>query len=222
MDSSTLIEQTFAPLAGKRLLDIGCGGGALVKALAAKGALATGVDPAAVGIDPSLIRASAESLPFADRAFDGVIFQNSLHHVPEHLMNTALAEAARVVGEGRSVLVIEPLAEGSFFAALLPIEDETTVRSAAQLAIRHAIDSGVARLFTKHDWLRETTFDSIDPFLAMVCAADASRAEVIDADRAKIIAAFEAAAERTASGGYRLVQPIRAHVLTATRAPGHG
>ena len=215
MDTLTLIEQTFGPLQGKRLLDIGCGGGSLVAALAARGALATGIDPAVPESNHALIRAGAENLPFAGASFDGAIFQNALHHVPPELMSKALIEAARVVGPGRTVIVTEPLAEGSFFAALLSIEDETAVRAAAQSAIKRAIETGLVRLAAQHDWVRESTFETIEPFLNFVLAADATRRHTIDTNRAAIVAAFEAAAERTDAGAYRLAQPIRADVLTA-------
>ena len=211
MDALTLIADTFAPLAGKRLLDIGCGPGHLVRALAARGALPTGLDPAADGLD--LHRGEAQNLPFGDASFDGAIFLNSLHHVPGTSLDEALREAGRVVGPGRHVIVVEPLAEGSFFAALRVVEDETEVRAAAQAAIGRAIASGEFTLAVQHDFVRRDVFPNIDGFLQRVLAADAERAASIETNKDAIIAAFEAAAGRHDNGGYILEQPIRAHVL---------
>ncbi|MFD0934944.1 class I SAM-dependent methyltransferase, partial [Methylobacterium trifolii] len=45
MDSLSLVHDTFAPLSGRRLVDIGCGPGHLAAALTAQGAVVTGVDP---------------------------------------------------------------------------------------------------------------------------------------------------------------------------------
>lgn len=215
MDTMGLIEQAFGLLVGKRLLDIGCGDGGLVRTLAARGVTAAGVDPAAVclGTDGPLFKADAQALPFGDGTFDGAVFVNSLHHVPEAVMGQALAEAARVTGSGRTVAVIEPLASGRFFAALKIIEDETTIRAAAQEAVMRAVGAGVFTLAEQIDYERADAFAGIEPFLAKVMAADAARARVIERERAAIVSAFEAAALRDEEGRFVLEQPIRAQIL---------
>jgi ubiquinone/menaquinone biosynthesis C-methylase UbiE len=94
-----------------RLLEVGCGTGVLTRVLAAvpKVESIVGVD-----IAPSLLetarelatdlpnvrfeQADARALPFADAAFDVVIFDSTLSHVPEP--ERALAEAARVLRAG--------------------------------------------------------------------------------------------------------------------------
>jgi ubiquinone/menaquinone biosynthesis C-methylase UbiE len=83
--------------------------------------------------------AGAEVMPFEDGSFDGAVFLNFLHHVPEVAMHRALGKAARVVEPARPIVIIEPLAEGSFFSALCTVEDETDVRTAAQEHIRRAL-----------------------------------------------------------------------------------
>lgn len=220
MDSLSLVAETFDPLAGKALLDIGCGGGALVRALAARGARATGVDPSAEAIAAARAKApeaafhvaSAERLPFADAGFDGAIFLNALHHIAG--MAEALREAGRVVRPGGRIMVVEPLAAGSFFAALRPVEDETAARPAAQRAIEQALATGVMRLLRLEEFNRREAFEGLDPFLERIAAADRSRTAVIAERRAAIAGAFEAAAARDEAGRYVLEQPLRAHVLT--------
>jgi ubiquinone/menaquinone biosynthesis C-methylase UbiE len=76
----------------------------------------------------SFERACAEALPFNDGIFDAVVVVNTLHHVPLGAMDQSLAEAARVTRLSGLLIVIEPLAEGTFFEALRMIEDETAVR----------------------------------------------------------------------------------------------
>ena len=59
MDTLSLVLDAFAPIAGRRLLDVGCGPGAMAAALAGHGARMTGIDPgeAALAAGPGSRRA---------------------------------------------------------------------------------------------------------------------------------------------------------------------
>lgn len=218
MDTLSLVLESFAPIEGRRILDIGCGPGVLAGALVARGAVVTGIDPGEAAIRDAAARvpgatfelASAEALPFEAARFDGAVVLNALHHVPDP--GAALAEAARVVGPGRPVVVVEPLAAGSFFAALRPIEDETAIRAAAQGGIAAAIASGAFTCTREVTFERHETFPDLAAFLARVTRVDPARRAAIEADPAGIRAAFEGAAMR-GEDGYGLTQPLRAHVL---------
>ncbi len=220
-DTLAEIEAILAPLGGRRILDIGCGGGALLKALVARGAQATGVDPDAGALEkaraaaPSAIlrRATAEVLPFEAGAFDAVIFLNSLHHVPVERMGAALAEACRMVGPG-PIIVVEPLAEGSFFQALVPVEDETEVRHAAQSAVMRAVAEGRLREVLRREYDRVETYSGLDAFLARVVQSDPARASRLDAARGEVARRLESHSERNAQG-YILRQPLRLMQLMA-------
>ena len=222
-DAISIVEEAFAPLAGKRVLDVGCGAGALARSLAARGARVTGVDPntealavAREAVPAGTFRAAgAEALPFADASFDGAVFLNSLHHVPKPVMHCALGEAARVVGPAGPIVVVEPLAEGSFFLALRPVEDETDVRTAAQEVLRRAVEGGAFEQLRRVDYLRREVFESMDEFLARVVAVDPARAAVVAGRRPEVEAAFGRHARADADGRMTLDQPMRAHVLKA-------
>jgi SAM-dependent methyltransferase len=97
-----------------RVLDVGCGTGALAERLASRGYDVAGIDPSAGMLEvmrrraPQVeaITAGGEELPFADGAFDLALTVATLHHIaaPEAVRAT-LAEMARVVHQGGHVLV---------------------------------------------------------------------------------------------------------------------
>jgi len=101
---------------GTRVLDVACGGGIAAAGAAMRGAIATGVDfsPAmlaearAAHPGVSFLHGDAEALPCADAAFDAVVANFGVHHVPRPPL--ALAEAHRVLAPGGRMAV-------SFWAA---------------------------------------------------------------------------------------------------------
>jgi SAM-dependent methyltransferase len=106
--------EELAPAPGERFLEIGFGGGALLRAAEAAGAEVSGVDISeamvvrAKGLDVHL--ASADALPFEDRIFDKAASLNSLYFWPDP--EDALTEIARVLRPGgRLLLGFEPAAE---------------------------------------------------------------------------------------------------------------
>lgn len=85
-----------SPVAGKRVLDVGCGGGILAEALAQRGATVTGIDmgeaPLAVarlhqlesGVAVNYRKITAEALASAEPAqYDVVTCMEMLEHVPD-------------------------------------------------------------------------------------------------------------------------------------------
>jgi SAM-dependent methyltransferase len=93
-------------LAGRRVLDVGCGTGRLAVALAERGARVWGVDPSQemiqqargnAGGKASFKEAHAEALPFKDGWFERTVFRLVVHLVDRP---RAFREAARVLGPG--------------------------------------------------------------------------------------------------------------------------
>lgn len=218
MNPLSAIEERFAPLAGRRLLDIGCGRGTLARRLTDRSAEVTGIDPDADAIAAARLAAPAArfevgdalALPFPDAAFAGAIFLNSLHHLPVGGMAEGLCEAGRVA---ETVLVLEPLAAGTFFEAFRPIEDETEVRTAAARAIDEVVGAGRLTIASDATFTITERFADFNSFVARVTAAAPERLETVAARRGELEAIFARLATRGPDGRLQLEQPIRAVTL---------
>jgi ubiquinone/menaquinone biosynthesis C-methylase UbiE len=206
-----------------QILDVGCGTGGLAGSLSIRGAKVMGVDPntealsvARRAVPTGTFRAAAaEAMPFEDDSFDGTVFLNSLHHVPEAAMHRSLREAARVVEPAGPIVIIEPLAEGSFFSALRRVEDETNVRTSSQEHIRRALERGTFEQLSRADYLRREHFAGLNRFLARIVAVDPARPKVVAQRRPEVEAAFRRYARDAADSRMTLEQPMRTHALTA-------
>ncbi len=211
--TADVIRHALSQAPGPRVLDIGCGGGALAGLIVRLGAQWTGVEPAPpADARPDIRRAPAEALPFADASFDLAVFLNALHHVPEEAMETALAEAVRVLHRDGRLVVVEPCVEGALSRVLAVIDDESRIRAAAQAAIAAAVERGVCALDTRFDFGRDEVYADLADFAARIAAVDAARARAIDAQRAALQAALAAEAV-PGPDGLVLHQPMRAHLL---------
>jgi 2-polyprenyl-6-hydroxyphenyl methylase/3-demethylubiquinone-9 3-methyltransferase len=105
---------TFDPVVGDWrgtcVLDLGCAGGFMAEALAARGAQVTGIDPARRAVAAARARSWAtrsgvdylvgagERLPLADASFDAVVCVDVLEHVQD--LGMVIAEVARVLRRG--------------------------------------------------------------------------------------------------------------------------
>jgi SAM-dependent methyltransferase len=130
---------TIGPVAGLRVIDIGCGEGGLTRALAKLGAQVAGCDPLISGTELTalgdgsfrLTKAAADAIPEPDHAADLVLYVFSLHHVPGERLEAALAEARRLLRPSGKLYVAEPLAQGPHQHIMELFHGETAVRKAA-------------------------------------------------------------------------------------------
>jgi ubiquinone/menaquinone biosynthesis C-methylase UbiE len=222
VDTIDAIEQAVGGFAGRSVLDIGCGRGALAAALLRRGAAVTGIDPGsdALSIARAAVpgarfeSAAAEALPFPEARFDLAVFLNSLHHVPPAQMDKAIREALRVVRPGRPVAIVEPAARGPQFEVVRIVDDETEVRAAALAAIDAAVAAGLVRRTADRVFDRHERYPGLDAFLERVVSADPARAAAINSARDRIAAAFDTHAESNGAG-FVLRQPLRLQVIVA-------
>jgi SAM-dependent methyltransferase len=109
-----LLYSLLRPDPDSRILEVGCGGGALLAFLAEKGHHATGLDISEEAVDLArrtapacrVVRADAGVLPCEDASFDRLLS----HHLVEHLADlpAALADWRRVLASGGIMAVCTP------------------------------------------------------------------------------------------------------------------
>jgi len=92
--------------AGQRVVDVGCGPGALTRELLARGAHVSAVDPSSQFVaavrerypDVDVQQATAEELPFEDGGFDAAVAQLVVHFMSDPVRG--ISEMARVTRAG--------------------------------------------------------------------------------------------------------------------------
>ncbi len=208
---------------GRDVVDIGCGAGALARALAVAGARVVALEvseeqlaPALAGDGGSGVRyvvGRAQALPLDEAAVDIAVFMRTLHHVPVKDMMQALQEARRVVRPGGTVYVAEPLSEGDFWALTSMIEDELEARQAAQSALAQALDIGLEPVATVEYEVR-LRLAGVDEFRELTVAVDPSRAGIFAAHSSELAEAFQRMGEPGERPGERcFLSPTRVDLL---------
>jgi ubiquinone/menaquinone biosynthesis C-methylase UbiE len=222
MTSDVAVLEGMVALAGKEVLDVGCGRGALLRDLAARGARMTGMEiseeqlAAALAADDDsgsrYVVGEAQRLPLADGSVDLVLFMRSLHHIPIASHRQALHEARRVVRGGGAVYVAEPLPEGDFFTMTSLVEDELEVCRAAQRALKEASAVGLESAGAT-EYEVAGRYADLEAFRSLILAADPERGPVFEARRAELERMFGRLGEPMDGGGRCFRQPMRAELL---------
>ena len=129
-----------------RVLDVGCGTGVLTRRLARLPAVETvvGVDPAPVLLErardlaaelsnAAFQEADGRALPFGNEAFDVVVFDSTLSHVPEP--KRALAEAHRVLRPSGWLAVFD----GDYATTTVALADHDPLQACVEMMMANSV-----------------------------------------------------------------------------------
>ena len=212
----------LVPLAGARVIDIGCGDAALSRRLLAPGMAASvaalEVDraqhaknlaaPPVAGLAFHL--APADALPFADASFEVALMLKSLHHVPVARLDAALVEVARVLAPGGLLYVSEPVFAGPFNEVMRVFHDEEAVRAAALEALHRAAARGVLEAVEERCFDTPIAFRDFEDFLGRMVRVTHTGLSLGEGRLAEARRRFEA---HLGPAGARFVRPMRASLL---------
>lgn len=216
----------LVPLAGQRIIELGCGAAALARRLLLRypESRVTGIEVdarqlaknlAAPQAGLSFAAGVAQDIAFADGAFDLALMLKSLHHVPPQAMARALVETARVLRPGGHLYVSEPVYGGAFNDVMRLFNDEGEVRAAAQAALDAAIETGRWEQAAERRFVMPVRFDDFADFERRMMRPTFADHRIDDAKLAQVRAAFE---PHLRAGPARFDRPMHVRLLRKTGA----
>ncbi|OED37331.1 hypothetical protein AB833_23925 [Chromatiales bacterium (ex Bugula neritina AB1)] len=201
------------------LVDAGCGSGELSRELAARGASVLGIEPDPVQADinakaeatPNVgfVQAGAGAIPVEPGSVDGVIFSNSLHHVPAIHYRQVFQEMRRVLTKRGFVYVQEPVANGSHQYAIELFHDETEVRLQAYRALVELAMPRFARMREVY-YDVDHTYRDFEEFADHYCLLSYNNYTESDVRNDKVKRRFESCAN--SHGSFTITQPMRVNL----------
>lgn len=158
-----------------RVLDVACGPGIVVEALARSAGEVVGCDItpemlakaehrcAAAGLtNVRFAPGRAEALPFENASFDVVVSRSALHHFPD--VAAALREMARVVRAGGRVVILDVIsseneAEAALHNALETLRDPSHVRMLPKSELQSVLENVNLTVETCTEWTDPREFE---------------------------------------------------------------
>jgi ubiquinone/menaquinone biosynthesis C-methylase UbiE len=157
-----------------RVLDVACGPGIVVEALARAAGEVVGCDITPEMLDKARDRCAAagltnvcfvpgraEALPFEDASFDAVVSRSAVHHFPDPA--AALREMARVVKPGGRVITVdvqsaESVEDAALHNALETLRDPSHVRMLPKSELSRALAGADLVVESRTSWTNHREF----------------------------------------------------------------
>ena len=209
---------------GRFIVDAGCGAGNLCRSLAERGARVLGVEPdpvqaennrkAAVIDNVGFHEGGAAEIPVEPRSVDGVIFGNSMHHVPDAHYPLVFTEMLRILKADGFLYVMEPIANGSYQHATELFHDETQVRlNAYNALVKFALPDyqSMREIYYDVDY----TYNDFEDFANRYTGLSYNPYAAADVRNDEVKQRFESCAN--SHGTYTLTQPMRVNVYTGPK-----
>lgn len=211
----------LVPLAGLRVVELGCGAAQLSRSLVQR---YPGTTVAALEVDErqhaknlaapqagiQFLAGGAQAVPLPSGSCDLVLMLKSLHHVPLPLMGQALAEAARLLVPGGHLYVSEPVYVGEFNEVIRVFNDEGVVRAAAQQALDVAATSGLWSQVAERRFEMPITFPDFADFEQRMMRPTFADHAIDDAKLAAARAVFD---RSMTPGGAHYQRPMHVRLL---------
>jgi len=221
IDEELDLLESLVPLAGRRVIELGCGNARLARLLLERhpDATVTGLEVderqhaknrAAPRERLSFAAAGAQAVPFPDGSFDLAVMLKSLHHVPIPLMAQALGEVARVLRPGGHLYVSEPEYRGPLNELVRLYNDEGEVRAAAQAALDAALAGGRWTAVAERRFVQPAPFRSFEDFETRMMRPTFADHGLTEALVARVRAAFE---PHCGPDGAHFVRPLHVRLL---------
>ncbi len=213
------------PLAGARVLELGCGAAEKTRQIAERTGAAEIV---AAEVDAIQHRKNlsvddlpnvrfeafgAEAIVADDASFDVVLMFKSLHHVPGALMDDAMREIARVLRPGGLAYISEPVFDGDFNEIIRLFHDEERVREQAFFAVERAVQRGTLSLVQQRFFRNRIRLESFSQFEHGVLNVTHTQHDVSPALLERIRTQFE---RHRSADGYCFEIPNRVDLLQRT------
>lgn len=213
--------QAWTPLAGARLIELGCGAAGLARQLVAThaGSHVTGLEVderqhaknlAAPAPGLAFMQAGAEAIPFGDGAFDGALMLKSLHHVPAARLDDALTEVRRVLRPEGWLYVSEPVYAGALNEVMKLFNDEGEVRAGALAALLRALAGGGWAIEREQRFDVPVHFAGIEAFEQRMVNVTFAERHLSEAVRAELRARL---APHLTADGLHFTRPMQAFLL---------
>lgn len=211
----------LVPLAGRQIIELGCGGAPLARQLLARHADCT---VTALEVDErqlaknlqspqdrlQFVCAGAQAIPFPADRFDLALMLKSLHHVPLDLLATALSEIHRVLRPQGLLYVSEPVFAGELNEVMRLFHDEELVRAAALQALHSAVASGAWEQVAEVHFQTPVHFASFDDFHRRMVGVTFQTHALDEATLARVRARFE---PHLGPDGAHFSRPMRVNLL---------